>query len=652
MKRFMLNRMIFICICFIFICCAGVINKKETAKKNNEYISPISLVADRNYTTLYIAEATAHQIAVFDIAANRVKNIISLKDQPSGLALDGSRLYATCGSSDGTVEIIDLEHYKVIETISVGHTPCSPVISLDHSKLYICNRFDSNVSVINLSAKKEIAKIPMMREPIAADITPDGKYLFVANHLPGFKKIDEYIVDGGYMEIGGYTSYMIPGNRGIGGEIYNTDYTLASVVLVVNTEDNRLIAMIRLPNGSAGLRGICVSPDGRYVYVTHVLPHYQLPTTQLERGWMNTNALSVIDVAELKLMNTVLLDDVDLGAANPWGVACSPNGDFICVTHAGTHEISIIDRAEFHKKLEQTAHGEIVSDSSYAAEDVTCDLTFLVGLRRRLKLKGNGPRGLIIAGSKVYVAEYFTGTLGVVDIDPTGEQGVRSVALGPIKPLTAERKGEMYFNDANLCFQKWQSCVSCHPDGRTDALNWDLLNDGIGNPKNTKSLLLSHQTPPVMITGVRARAEDAVRAGIKHIQFAVSEEEVAVAIDNYLKSLKRVPSPYLVKGKLNKNERHGKKIFERSGCVECHPAPLYTDLNKYDVGTGTGREKNYEFDTPTLIEIWRTEPYLYDGGADTMENVLRKYNRRNKHGTTLQLNDQEINNLIEFIFSL
>jgi hypothetical protein len=39
-----------------------------------------------------------------------------------------------------------------------------------------------------------------------------------------------------------------------------------------------------------------VSPDGRFAYVTHTLGRYQLPTTQLERGWMNTNALSIIDV--------------------------------------------------------------------------------------------------------------------------------------------------------------------------------------------------------------------------------------------------------------------------------------------------------------------------------------------------------------------
>ena len=65
------------------------------------------------------------------------------------------------------------------------------------------------------------------------------------------------------------------------------------------------------------MRGICVSPDGKYAYVVHILARYQMPTTQLERGWMNTNAMSIIDVAAKKLINTVLLDDIDLGAANP-----------------------------------------------------------------------------------------------------------------------------------------------------------------------------------------------------------------------------------------------------------------------------------------------------------------------------------------------
>jgi hypothetical protein len=60
--------------------------------------------------------------------------------------------------------------------------------------------------------------------------------------------------------------------------------------------------------------------------------------------------------------------------------------------------------------------------------------------------------------------------------------------------------------------------VSCHPDGRSDRLNWDLLNDGVGNPKNTNSMLLAHQTPPAMSEGVRLTAEAAVRSGYATIR--------------------------------------------------------------------------------------------------------------------------------------
>jgi YVTN family beta-propeller protein len=485
--------------------------------------------------------------------------------------------------------------------------------------LYVCNRFNNNVSVIDLAAKKEAIKIPVTREPVAAAITPNGKLLFVANLLPAGA------ADAGYT---------------------------AAVVSVVKTATNKVTANIQLPNGSTGLRGICTSPDGKYAYVTHILARYQLPTTQLERGWMNTNALSIIDVAKQTLVNTVLLDDIDLGAANPWGVACTPDGKYICVAHAGTHEISIIDRGRLHEKLTKVSWGEKVAGTLLSPADVPNNLAFLAGMRRRLKLAGNGPRGLAIVGTKVYTAEYFSDSLGVVDIAPETRPEAMSIALGPKEPLTVIRKGEMFFHDASLCFQKWQSCATCHPgSGRSDALNWDLLNDGMGNPKNARSLLLSHKAPPVMITGVRDKAETAVRAGIKYIQFAVRPEENAVAIDEYLKSLKPVPSPYLVEGKLSEAAKRGKEIFKKAECASCHSAPLYTDLRKYKVGTGKDIEKDRAFDTPTLIEVWRTAPYLYDGRAVTMKEVLTKYNAGDKHGTTSSLTEEQINDLAEFVLS-
>jgi len=383
---------------------------------------------------------------------------------------------------------------------------------------------------------------------------------------------------------------------------------------------------------------------------------------------MNTNALSIINAKSRQLVDTVLLDDVDYGAANPWAVACTGDSKYICVTHAGTHELSVIDAAAMLDKIKKhhdsakaaqdSARGGqgqygYVSDSAVSSSNVPNELSFLYGIRQRVKLCGNGPRALAVVGSKVYVAEYFTDSMTLVDISTEPRPKVTALALGAIRRGgTVKRKGEMLFNDASVCFQHWQSCASCHPGGgRVDSLNWDLLNDDIGNPKNTKSLLLAHRTPPAMITGVRGGAEAAVRMGFKHILFTVRPEAEAVAIDEYLKSLKPVPSPYLVNGKLSKSARRGRRLFKKADCASCHKQPLYTDLKKYDVGTGKDREEGIEFDTPTLVEVWRTAPYLYDGRAATIKEVLTTYNSDDKHGTTSNLTEKQINDLAEFVLS-
>jgi cytochrome c peroxidase len=67
---------------------------------------------------------------------------------------------------------------------------------------------------------------------------------------------------------------------------------------------------------------------------------------------------------------------------------------------------------------------------------------------------------------------------------------------------------------------------------------------------------------------------------------------------------------------------------------------------------GTGNEEGREFDTPTLIEVWRTAPYLYDGRALTMQELLKGCNPQDKHGTTQNLTDEEVDALAEFVLSL
>jgi cytochrome c peroxidase len=188
-----------------------------------------------------------------------------------------------------------------------------------------------------------------------------------------------------------------------------------------------------------------------------------------------------------------------------------------------------------------------------------------------------------------------------------------------------------------------------------DALNWDLLNDGVGNPKNNKSLLLALSTPPAMSRGVRETGEEAVRAGIRHILFTVQPPEVAKALDAYLKSLEPVPSPRLENGALSRAAKRGKKLFNdaKTACGTCHPPGLYTDLQSYNVGTaGKFDNPTDRFDTPTLVEAWRTAPYLHDGSAATLREVVTTANRDEAHGKTSHLTESQINDLVEYLESL
>lgn len=214
------------------------------------------------------------------------------------------------------------------------------------------------------------------------------------------------------------------------------------------------------------------------------------------------------------------------------------------------------------------------------------------------------------------------------------------------------RKGDLYFHDASLCFQKWLSCITCHTEVRSDALNWDLLNDGIGNPKQSKSMLFAHFTPPSMITAVRKSANVAVRKGIQYIQFTRRPEADSKAIDKYLSSLRPVESPHLKNGDLTDAAERGAVVFEEAKCSRCHTGEYYTDMKRHDVGTGLEEYKGFAFDTPTLREVWRTAPYLYDGRARTIFDMLKFHNAGDKHGVTSHLTDDDLRDLEAFVNSL
>ena len=409
------------------------------------------------------------------------------------------------------------------------------------------------------------------------------------------------------------------------------DY-VAACVSVIEMDGFTKVKDIQLANGSNALRGICITPDGKYVYVSHNLGRFAVPTSQLQQGWMNTSAFSIIDTEKQEFVGAVVVDEPERGAAGIWSIDC--NDDHIFISHSGTHEVSVIDHPALREKFEAYPNKAMLD----------YDLNFLYGIRERVPLQGNGPRAMALTNEKLVVPTYFADVLNVMDINT---REVTSTELNPGRTESNINKGEKYFNDASHCFQNWQSCNGCHPgDARTDGMNWDLMNDGVGNSKNCKSLLFSHVTPPNMISGIRASAEVAVRAGYNFIQFFDITEDDAKCVDEYLTSLRPVPSPLLVNGELSDKAKEGRKVFEKLKCGECHSGPYYTDMKMHRIGEDIEFEKGW--DTPTLREVWRTAPYLFDGRAATMEEVFEVH----KHGIDKKVSKKDIEALVEYVNSL
>ncbi len=550
---------------------------------------------------LLIACAGTREVLLTDLQGKLLRKW-QFSEPVTGIATDDDRAFVTSSGSRGDISVIDINKPGIIRSAAVGMGARAPVLSSDKKTLYLAARFETCIYKINVNNLSVSGKIKVLREPYAMAISQDGRYLFVNNFLPAGPADTELVT---------------------------------AEVSVIGLPDFTRIKDIKLSNGSNALKGICLSPEGDYLLIAHNLGRFQVPTSQLEQGWMNTAGLSVIDARKLEFMATVILDEPERGAAGSWEVQCIQ--EKILVTHSGTHDISIIDYRQFIRKLLAEPN----------RESLAYNLHFLEGIRQRYPLKGNGPRSFALLGDQAFIPAYFSDILNIFDIS-SGK--ITEINLNPDRKESPEAIGERIFNDATYCFQGWQSCNGCHPgEARTDGLNWDLLNDGIGNPKSCKSMLFAHVTPPVMISGIRGSAEVAVRAGFKHIQFSSIAEEDAKFVDAYLGSLVPLPSPWLVNGKLSKTARKGKQVFDREGCAECHSGIYFTNLKSYKIGE---EEKVYQawngWDTPTLREVWRTAPYLFNGSAYLMKDVFEVHG----HGLKHVLSKDETAQLAEYVNSL
>ena len=600
------------------------------------YRSPLALAVSPNGETLYVSDRTADCVTLLDAVAGRKIRDVPVGGEPHGLCLstDGQTLYVARRKA-GMIAVIDTAKAVVTGQISVGPWPVSVALAQKSNRLYTCNRGNHTVSVVDLVRGREIAQIAVVRDPAFAVVSKDESQLVVANFMP----------DGA-----------------------GTDADLASEVSIINTLAMRQTAAVKLPPGSTMARGTWVSPDGNWAYVTHLLGRFTLPVTQLEQGWVHTTALSIIDLKKSKRLATVLLDDLTKGAPDPWAVVGSADGKRLWISHRGVHEVSAIDIGRIHDllagdvppELAEIKDGQrdniwvrIKKDKGELAE-LARDLTalYISKTRRRGPSGGKGPTGMALGPNekKLYVANYYGGTVSV--LDATGGKLLTTINMGEQDELDAARRGEIFFHDATQCYQRWHSCASCHLDnGRIDGLTWDFMRDGIDNGKDVISLVNLTDTSPHNRLATRANPRVCMETGILGSHQVVPEPADVDDLLAYMRSLTAEPNPNVPQ--FAEAARRGKRLFEgKADCGTCHPGPYFTDKKQHDVGTSSPNDGHARYDTPSLVEAYRTAPYFHDGRAATIGQVMADQNPKQLHGNLKELTSQEREDLIAYVLSL
>ncbi len=297
---------------------------------------------------------------------------------------------------------------------------------------------------------------------------------------------------------------------------------------------------------------------------------------------------------------------------------------------------------------------------------------------------GAGLEGLVALdgeeGREVWVLNRLERTLTVLTEE--GSPQVIDLVEHLEEPLDEQvRLGRKVFYDAGdrrMSLDSYASCGSCHLDGDSDGHTWDFTDRGEGL-RNTTSLLGGGGEAPLHWSANFDEVQDfehdirgpqqgtgflsdedweATNSTLGEPKAGLSEELDALAA--YLESLTEVPiSPY--PGSLE-----GEAVFLAAGCAECHSGERLTDSGfdgtaepiRHDVGTlseTSGMRMGGELDgldTPSLLGIWRTAPYLHDGSAATLMEVLVEANPEDEHGVTSDLSSEELSALEAYLLGL
>ncbi|HYL76415.1 MAG TPA: hypothetical protein VEU96_19540 [Bryobacteraceae bacterium] len=611
------------------------------------------------------ATITAHclLIALCSTLAGRDDAVQYSSPEELALSPDGRWLYVSCGDS-GELVAIDTRTRRVSERVRVGRKPRGLAVDRDSGLVYVANSWDDTVSEVDPKATRVIRTFPAGREPTGLALDMQAHRLYAANRIGG----DVTVVDlhtgraDPAMPIGPGASYVTPA-RGAS-RIYVSRIFPAvaqprdvpqNEITEIDSASGRILSRFPIP-GAGAMFHTALSPAGDLGIAAILRPKNLIPTAHVEHGGMFGNSLALFGP---KLGRVVMLplDEMENSLAQPFDIAIAPGLARIFVSASGADEVAVLDGRRLLAAAQAPNSGLLVDDLSASARYVVSRIPV-----------GRNPRGLALSsdGKRLYIANRLDDT--VTCVDALRGTLLYTIPIGETTRLTSKRRGEQLFYSARFAFARQFSCSSCHLDGVTDGLSWDLEQDGFGlDIVSTRPLEALAESAPYKWSGTNPDLE--TECGVRSEQYFFRSQgfrgkELSDVV-SFLKSIPTRPNRNrLPNGSFSPAQTRGKTIFERKitkdgriilpilQCPACHFGPAFTSNRLANVGTRQKTDRSGTFDTPQLINACYKPSYLHDGSARTLKELFTVFNPRDLHGITSDLSPAELDDLVEYLKTL
>ncbi|MDG2117414.1 MAG: cytochrome c peroxidase [Gammaproteobacteria bacterium] len=554
-----------------------------------------SIVVFDGDTKIAVANQDSSTISIVDFRKSSEKiTEIPVGSRPQSIGFDNTtKTLIVVNQNEDALTFIDSESYSIIGQKKTGRGPFGVVT--DSSKFYVSNQLDNSVDVFDTSTFIKLATIGVDAEPRGLALSKGSRWLYVTHFKNGR-------------------------------------------VSVIDTTNNEVVSTIDLGSKASLSQSIALSEDGKTAFLPQTFVNDANRNLQFDTTVFPS--LSIVDLErKVNLRNKRLgLDIVDEPVGIP--IEAIAFNDTLYILNAASNDLSILDLNTFSG----SGHIEL----------------------------GSHPLGITLnsTGTKLYVDNSLDGTITVIDTQRKKITQVIEVTNIPLEPdLLAGKRLFNSSNDTRLSKDQWIACATCHFDGGADLANW-FFPDG---KRNTPSLYAAGKTPPFHWAGNLDEIQD-VEETIRNIQggsgLAIGDHGCDPACDQaqpnkgrsadldrlsaYVESL-LFPSNFDNSKKLNSSSDPllGQQLFfdEKVGCSACHAPPLYQDGKQHSVNLSLQRNR-LAINTPSLLGLSQSPPYLHDGSAESIEDVVNLASIDDSHGEVSHLSQHEINSLIDFTMTI